>query len=75
MVESAPGELVVGHITDDIDYNLYSGAVAFEMVKCAFTEAKIYHLEVMVADVNSAYLLANYHQKSISMCWTRIWYI
>ena len=52
-----------GHVTDDITYDLYSGVVQLESVKCAFLAAELYNLDTMCADVTSAYLLADTTEK------------
>ena len=47
-----------GHVTDDLEYDIYSGNVDLETVRIAFLARELYDLDVIAADVASAYLQA-----------------
>ncbi len=47
-----------GHVTDDPEEDFYSGAVDFESVRIAFVVAVLTALQVIAADVGSAYIQA-----------------
>jgi hypothetical protein len=52
-----------GHVTDDLDEDLYSGVVNLETVRLALLTATIFKLKVTAADVGSAYIQAYTNEK------------
>jgi hypothetical protein len=47
-----------GHVTPDLDEDLYAGTVDLETVRIAFVAAVLMYLHVIAADVGSAYIQA-----------------
>ena len=47
-----------GHVTPDLDVDMYSGVVDLEIVRLAFIAAKLQDLQVYTADIGSAYIQA-----------------
>ena len=47
-----------GHTTPDLDDDLYAGTVDLETVRIAFVAAVLMHLQIIAADVGSAYIQA-----------------
>ena len=47
-----------GHVTPDLDEDLYAGTVDLETVRIAFVAAVLMHLQIITADVGSAYIQA-----------------
>ena len=45
-----------GHMTADLEYDLYSGVVDLENVRIAFVIAALMNLKVIAADIGSAYI-------------------
>ena len=47
-----------GHVTDDLEFDIYSGVVDFETVRIALVAAILTQLQIIAADVSSAYIQA-----------------
>jgi hypothetical protein len=47
-----------GHLTEDPEYDLYSGVVNLETVRIAFVAAILMKLQIIAADIGSAYIQA-----------------
>ena len=52
-----------GHVTNDLDFDIYSGNVELETVRTAFIARELYDLEVITADIASAYIQADTCEK------------
>jgi hypothetical protein len=52
-----------GHVTPDPEDSLYSGVVDLETVRIAFTLSTLMELDVLAADIGSAYIQANTIEK------------
>jgi len=47
-----------GHLTPDLEVDMYSGVVDLDIVRLAFIAAKLMNLQVVTADIGSAYIQA-----------------
>ena len=71
MAEEGPRCVAGGHVTPDLDVDMYSGVVDLEIVRLAFIAAKLQDLQVFTADIGSAYIQAHTTtEKGLHHCWT-----
>ena len=56
-----------GHVTEDLEYDVYSGVVDLETVKIALVVAILTELKVIAADIGSAYIQAITVEKSTQL--------
>ncbi|MEM7375851.1 MAG: reverse transcriptase domain-containing protein, partial [Bacteroidota bacterium] len=47
-----------GHVTEDLEFDIYSGVVDFETIRIALVAAILTQLEILAADISSAYIQA-----------------
>ena len=50
-----------GHVTEDLEYDVYSGVVDMETVRIALVAAVLMGLNIVAADIGSAYISSIYY--------------
>ena len=59
-----------GHVTDDLEQDVYSGVVDLETAKIALVAAILTQLQIVAADISSAYIQAFTIEKDLHNCRT-----